>query len=101
MPYKIEHDFAKVVYFPVSAMPENIAFLMDKRPNKLVETRDGVICDVVEFKEINILSDKGQELCRMIYKTTFDIILKSWHRKIGDRLNTLFFFYLKLEKAKK
>lgn len=73
---------------------------MDKRPGKLIQTRDNVLCQVTHFEEINILSERGQELCRILYKANFDLILKSWYKKLGDRLNTLFFFYLKLEKVK-
>lgn len=93
MTHKIHHNKSNEMLLPYCAIEDNIE-LMQYDDSK-VEFLDGTKMSVTHKKEVHIL--KSEDLIKSIYGQKHDpyTILEGWYSKFGDKLNSLWFAWIK------
>lgn len=93
--HNIKHRYREEVIVPVSALSNNINFILGKQNEKRVLTADNVKCKVKKYKFVHIC-ELENEIKRLYNKEAWEFI-KMWY-KVMPNIYSMEFLTLKLEK---
>lgn len=92
--YKINHRFRDEIIVPITAISNNISFLMDKN-KRYVELADGSKCEIISFFMKNICD--LEEKILSLYRIPAWDFLKKWV-SIYPTMTSIEFVVIKLKK---
>lgn len=97
MVHQVKHSWREEMILPLRCITSNINFLTRKEP-KQIETTDGFIADVIEWKEVHLckLETKVKEL----YGLDVWTFMKRWFDS-GEDFDSAYFIYIKSKKNDK
>ena len=95
MTHKIEHKFQKRILVPISAIHENIDFMIKKGVGHKLLFSDGITAEVKYYEVIHALTPEFERYMLSIYgNLTVMMFLKSWFNRLGYMFTGLNFIYI-------
>jgi len=90
--YIVRHDPSNELVIPLSALTNNIDFLLSKSKKSVIFS-DGTEKEVKEYREINILSEEGKDIIKRIYNISWYKFIEVWYKK--NSFESLSFLWIK------
>lgn len=94
---KMKHKFQSEVFIPWCAISRNINFMLTK--NGVLESIDGVKCQVKKIEEIHVLSPEAAGIIRRLYMLNPWQFLELWYKNCPD-MCSMTFLWMNIEKYK-
>ena len=94
---KMKHNFQAEVFIPWCAISRNISFMLTK--NSILESADGVKCQVKKMEEIHVLSSEAAGIIRRLYMLNPWQFLELWYKKCPD-MSSMDFLWINMKEYK-